>query len=247
MQADTGEGVFEYFACQCSGPINALAADSQRLFAVDDFGQLLVFDVANGAMQALFAPGVGQINALAAAGGSVFAGTEEGLVARIDPLTGEVLSSRNAPAGVRALLAHGGFLFAGGSDGAVYRAPVAGGEFEYFTCFCFWNIQAMVMEGGHLVIVDENGIVVRVDVETGQLLTGFFVGQTNSMAATGGKLLFYYAGAGGAIPMVDAQTGAALPGGFKSPIDVRTMLVIPEQRPKHTQRITTPRLRTLVD
>ncbi len=242
MQADTDVGDFEYFACQCAGPINALAADSQRLYAADEFGQLLVFDVHDGTMQALFFPNIGTITALAAAGGDVFVGTEEGVVARIDPLTGDVLSSRNTPAGVRALLAHRGSLFVGAADGAIYRAPVAQGEFEYFTCFCLFDIRDILVVGGDLFVADGFGLVARVSDETGEVLSAFFVGETNSMAASGGTLLFYYAG--GLIPTFDAQTGEQLPGMFKSPVDVRVMLVIPDGPGRVTRRMTTsPRSR----
>ena len=242
MQADTDVGAFELFACQCAGPIDALAADTRRLFVSDTFGQVLVFDVQTGALQGLFFPDVGQINALAAGGGDVFAGTEEGHVVRIDPQTGKIVSARTAPAGVRALLAHDGQLFVGGADGAIYRAPIAGGDFEYFSCFCFFNIEGMVVVDGDLFIVDGFGLLARVDAQTGEILGGFFVGQTNSMAATKETLIFYYAG--GMLPTFDAQTGQPLPDMFKSPVDVRTMLVLRDGPGRATQRsVRIPRLR----
>lgn len=226
MQADTADGIFDYFACQCSGPIRALAADDQRLYTADDFGQILMFDVNNGALVGVAFPGMGQINALAAAEGQLFAGTEDGLVLRIDPSSGQVLDTRLVPTSVRALLAHDGFLIAGGTDGAIYRAPVAQGDFAYFTCFCFSAIRAIVAEAGDLVVVDEFGLAARVSAETGVVETAFFVGATNVMAASDGALLLYYDG--GTIPLVDAQTGQSLPGGFQSPIAVDAMLVLEE-------------------
>ena len=231
MQADTdlgvNQGVFEYFACQCSGPIQALAADGQRLYAADEFGQLLVFDVHDGDMLALFSTGLVQINALAAARGSVFAGLEDGTVARIDPLTGQVLGSRKVAAGVRALRAHNGFLFAAGADGAIYRAPVNQGDFNYFTCFCFFDIRDMAIIGGDLLVGDGNGIVARVSSHTGDIITAFFVGQMTSMTAIGNALFFYYE-SNEAPGMVDAMTGEPLGGGWASPIAVNAMLVIPD-------------------
>jgi hypothetical protein len=226
MQADATDGVFEYFACQCSGPIRAMAADDRFLYTADALGLLLAFDVRNGALAGGSVPGIGQINALAAENGALFAGTETGLVVRLDALTGAALGSRQAPTSVRALLAHEGFVYAGGTDGAIYRAPAGGGDFTYFTCFCFATIRAIVVEAGDLVIVDEFGIAARASAETGALLTAFWVGPTNVMAATGGKLLLYYDG--GSIPFADAQTGQPLPGGFHSPIAVDAMLVVPD-------------------
>ena len=242
MQADTDVGTFESLTCACAGPIDALAADTRRMYASDELGQLLVFDVHSGAMQGLFFPDIGQINALAAGGGDVFAGTEEGHVVRIDPETGEVVSARAAPAGVRALLAHAGQLFVGGADGAIYRAPIAGGDFEYFSCFCFFDIEGMVVVDGDIFVVDGFGLLARVDAQTGEILGGFFVGQTNSMAATKETLIFYYAG--GMLPTFDAQTGQPLPDMFKSPVDVRAMLVLRDGPGRATQRtVALPRLR----
>lgn len=226
MQADTNVGDFEYFACQCAGPIRALAADDQRLYAADEFGQLLVFDVQTGAMQALFSTGH-QINALAAGLGSIFLGTEDGLVVRLDPATGLELSSRVAPAGVRALLAHGGDLFVGTADSAVYRAPLEAGALQYFGCFCFTNIQDMVVVGRTLAVVDEFGLVARLDLGTGNVLSAFSAGQTNSMAVLGRDLLFYYQG--GAITRFDAKTGLPHGNGFTSPVGVEVMLLIPDE------------------
>jgi hypothetical protein len=228
MQADMDQGAFEYFACACSGPINALAVDRLRLYTADDFGQLSVYDVEDGALENIYFPAIGPINALAAGRGAVFAGTEDGQVVRIDPASGAVLDARSIPSGVRALLAHGRFLLAAGADGGVYRAPIAGGDFVYFTCFCFFDIQQMVVIGDDLFIVDAFGTVARADGRTGELISAFSVGATNSMAANKGTLLFYYAGAGGAITRFDADTGLPLSSGLTSPVDVRVMLTIPE-------------------
>lgn len=227
MAADTDHGTFEYYACLCSGPIRALASDERRVYTTDDFGQLLTFRLADGLLQGFASPGLGPIDALAASGGVVFAGLESGLVARIDPFTGTVLGTRTAPAGVRALLARDGFLIAAGADGAIYRAPIAGGDFEYFTCFCFFDVQAMAMAGDAIVVADGFGTVGRIDPDTGDILAAFFVGPTNSMAVADGDLLFYYAA--GNIQRFDAQTGAPLPHGYKSPILVETMLVVPDR------------------
>ena len=161
---------------------------------------------------------------------------------RIDAVSGEIVGTRDAPAGVRALLAHEGYLFAGGADGAIYRAPIASGEFEYFSCFCFFDIQGMLVIDGDLFVVDGFGLLARVDAQTGEILGGFFVGQTNSMAATHETLLFYYAG--GMIPTFDSQTGQPLPGVFESPADVRAMLVLRDGPGRTAQRTgLRPRLR----
>lgn len=226
MKADTDDGVFEYFTCACTGPIRALAADRQHLYVADEFGRLLVADVETGVPLNLFQAALIPINAIAAADGAVFVGTDDGVVARFDA-AGTLIGARKAPAGVRALVAHRGFLFVGAADGAIYRAPVSGGEFEYFTCFCLFQIQDIVVIGGDLAIVDSFGTVARVSAETGAITGAFSVGETNSMARLRNTLLFNHAS--GEIPQVDADTGTPLPGGFQSPIDVQVMLVISDR------------------
>jgi len=235
MQADTAVGDFQYFACQCAGPIRALAADQRRLYAADEFGQLLVFDVRTGAIQGLFSLGLGQINALAAAHGSVFVGTESALVVEIDPANGALLDARKTTTAVRALLIHGGDLLAGTADSAVYRSPLEGGLFTYFSCFCFTNIQDMAVVGGKLAIVDEFGLTAMVDASSGAILSAFSAGPTNSMAVLDGDLLFYYQGSGGAITRFDPDTGLPNGSGFTSPVGVEVMLVLPDL-PKLRQR-----------
>jgi outer membrane protein assembly factor BamB len=232
MKADTDDGVFEYFTCACTGPIRALAADRHHLYIGDEFGRLLVADVETGVPLNLFQASSLPIDALAAADGSIFVGSSDTTVSRFDA-AGTLLGARKAPAGVRSLVAHAGFLYVGADDGAIYRAPVASGEFEYFTCFCLFQIQDIVVVGGDLAIVDSFGTVARVSTETGAILTAFSVGETNSMARLRNTLLFYYSS--GEIPQVDAETGFPLPGGFESPIDVQVMLVIPDRTPKHGQ------------
>jgi hypothetical protein len=228
MQADADQGVFEYFACSCSGPIRAMSADLEHLYTLDELGLVSVFGLEDGALRNAFSPPLDGIDALAVRGGRLFVGTEEGTVARLDPASGAVLDVRTTPAGVRALLAQGRFLLAATADGAVYRAPLEQGDFGYFTCFCFFEIQAMTMVGSDLFIVDSFGTTARADGRTGELLQVFSVGPTNSMAASRGDLFFYYAG--GAIPRFHAATGQPFPQGFTSPIDVRSMLVVPARR-----------------
>lgn len=235
MQADTRTGVFEYFGCQCGGPITALATDRHRVYAADELGNILVFDAKNGALLALLSPQIGQINALAAASGVLFAGTENATVVRLDPFSGVVEGSRSTPDAVRSLVIWNGAIYAGGADDAIYRAPINEGDFTYFSCFCFFQLQDMVIHDGDLVVVDGFGTVARVDATTGAVEAAFSVGSTNSMARTADALLFYYQGSGGAITMTDPQTGQALAGGYTSPIDVQTMLVIRDYRAERSR------------
>jgi len=227
-RGDPRTGGFEYFACACLGPVNALAADRTDLFAADEFGQLLVVDVNTGVAKGLVATGLGEISALAATRAGLFAGTPGGLVARVDPTTGELLAQRPAPAGVRALASLGGDLFVAASDGAIYRAPLAGGDFTYFSCFCFSNLQSLVASGGDLFAADASGVVVRIEGASGALLAAQWTAPMTAMAMSGGDFLVH--GGGGVIGRFDGETGQAL-GKLESPFDVRAMLVLREATP----------------
>jgi outer membrane protein assembly factor BamB len=243
MQADTRIGVFEPFGCQCAGPIVALATDGHRVYAADELGNVLVFDAKDGVLLALHTPQIGQINALAAAGGALFAGTENATVVRLDPFSGAVIGSRSTPDAVRSLVVWNGALFAAGADAAIYRAPLNEGEFVYFSCFCFFQIQDMLVYEGDLVVVDGFGTVARVDAGTGAIQTAFFVGSTNSMARRGDAPLFYAQGSGGTITLSNPETGQPLPGGFTSPIDVQAMLVTRDYRAERARGGAAPDLR----
>jgi len=224
VEANTDTGVFTT-DCACFGPVRALAADQQYVYAVDDGGQLRVLDTHT--LQQVSAHQLGPVNALAAAGGALHVGTEDGIVTTIDPLSGATLDTRTVPAGVRTLLIHGGRIFAGAADSAVYSAPVEGGAFEYFSCFCFFNIQGMAMLGDLIAIVDEFGTTALVDLE-GNIVNAFSVGTANSLAVLDGELLFYYAGSGGTIWSFDPAIGGPGTKVFSSPVEVGVMLVLPD-------------------
>lgn len=223
FQADTDVGNFQYFACQCGGPIGALAADDESLYAGDAFGNLLVFDVDDGTLMNIHPLGFGPLDSLAAADGDVFAGTESGLVLRIEPDNGVVLEARALPAAVTALVEHRGMLFAA-SGGGIYSAPVAGADFTYFTCFCFFDIKSFDVIESRLVVADGGGAFVHVDLATGQMLNAFWVGTLNSMVAQAGDLLIHLGG--GAITRFSLEDGLEMPGGYTSPIAIDAMLVI---------------------
>ncbi|HEX6885723.1 MAG TPA: hypothetical protein VF530_20285 [Planctomycetota bacterium] len=223
-QADTTTGVFEPFAGPCVSPLIRMAADDQHLYGIDAFGGLYMFDLASGAMVNVLFPELGTLNSLAAGPEGVFLGTAEGLVARIDPLTGEVSDKRMPPDGVRVLLLHGGLLYAASTNGALYRAPAGAGEFEYFTCFCFFNIGMLAVDGGQLVLADEFGTVVRFELESGTPVTGFSLFGAQVAGVSDGVLLLYYDG--GVIPLASAFTGELLPGQLQAPATVVSLLVL---------------------
>jgi hypothetical protein len=228
FQADTAADAFYYFAASGT-PIEATAADKTRLYAADALGAIHVFDLESGAALTSYTPPSGPFTALATGEGALFAGNAAGEVVRIDPATGVELDSRVMPAGVATMLGHRGFLYAGGADGALYRAPMTGGDFTYFTCFCFFDLQAMSVQEDTLFVVDAFGTLAHVDLASGDIEHAVWVGQTNAMAVHDGAFLVH-AGAG-VIERRDMQTGQVLPGGYTSPVDIGAMLVLPEPMP----------------
>ena len=223
-QADTATGVFEPFSGPCVSPLVRMAADDQHVYGTDAFGTVMVFDRASGAALNWLFPAVGTINSLAAGDEGLFVGTVEGDVVRLDPLTGAALQTRTTPDGVRVLLAHEGQLYVASTNGAIYRAAADGGEFEYFSCFCFFNLSMLAIDAGQLVAADEFGTVVRIDLATGALLTGFSLFGSRVAGVSDGVLLLYYDG--GVIPFANARTGALLPGQFQAPGTVSSLFVL---------------------
>jgi hypothetical protein len=219
---------FTYFACGCIGPASAMAADRNDLYLVDEVGRLMVADLTTGAPESIVLLQIGEVTALASTGTALFAGTTTGLVARIDPLTGESSQARIAPAGVRALATIGDGLFAATADGAIYRADVESGEFTYFSCFCFSNLQDLIVDGGDLIAGDAGGFIIRIDGTDGTLLSGQWAGPLTALAVSGGDYLFH--AGGGVIHRMDGESGMPM-GGLKSPNGVRAMLVVADEVP----------------
>lgn len=230
FQADPEVGTFEYFACACGGPIEAMAADKERLYTADTFGNLLVFDVETGAILDIHTPPSGPFTSLTTGEGFLFAGNADGEVVRIDPATGGELDSRALPSGVAGLLAHRGFLYAAGADSAIYRAPTSGGQFTYFSCFCFFDLQGMAVQEDLLFVVDVFGTTAHIDLATGEIVSAVWVGNTNTLAIQDGDLLVH-SGAG-VIGRRDMATGQELPGGYQSPIEISAMLVLKSEVPQ---------------
>jgi len=229
MQADTDVGVFTPFTAIASGPIQALAFDEARLFVADSLGDLYVYDVESGVLLDIFSPGLGPIPAMVTARGALFVGTQDSRIVRIDPSTGLNTGERSVPSPVRAMVDFGGKIVVSTQDGGFYRASYEVGQFNYFTCFCLFNTQDMVVADGGLVVLDEFGTVARVRYQDGEILSAFSAGGTNSMAALDGKLLFYYStGQGGVITRFDPRTGRQLPGTFTTASSFDVMLVIPD-------------------
>jgi outer membrane protein assembly factor BamB len=237
-QADTATGAFEPFSGPCIAPFERLATDDQHLFGEDGFGTITVIDRVSGAMLAWLTPGVGTITSLAAGREGLFVGTAEGAVVHLDPLSGAALETRQSPGPADALLVHGGFVYVG-TSGAIYRAPAEGGAFEYFTCFCFFGLKMLVVDGGELVAVDQSGIVARIELATGTPTAAFSMGGPVVSGVSDGVLLLYYDG--GVIPLASAHTGELLGTTLQAPARFRSLVVIdtPERRaarPKGTPR-----------
>ena len=138
-----------------------------------------------------------------------------------------MLQDRTTPDGVRRLLVHRGKVYVASTNGAIYRADATGGDFDYFSCFCFFNIQMLRTDRGHLVIADEFSTVARIDLATGQVVAAFSLFGSEIAEVHEGRLLLYYDG--GVIPLASAWTGQILGGQWQAPEQVSAMLVVRER------------------
>jgi hypothetical protein len=249
MQADTDVGTFEAFAPSCWCPIQALAADRQRLYTGGDDELVRVYDLETGELETFFWPRLGPIRALAASGGVVFVGTsavfgrsimrwseDGGMSAPASRVAafghdGTPLGERTVPGRLRALAVYREFLFAAVDEGTIHRAPLAGGAFEPFADVGRSRVRDMCVVDSDLAVVDAAGTVVRLSAESGAHNASFTVGSApRTMTRLGSTLLVYHEGDGsGWIRQFDARTGAPLPSGFQVPNQPIVMRVIPER------------------
>lgn len=242
LRADTAIGDFKFFArAQNMGSITSLAATKDRLFVLDQVGKLRAFALKDGSFVFAATLPVPGAKALATDATSLFVGTDQSLVLRIDTTTGAILETRTTPAGVRSLFALDGMLFASTEDGAIYRAPTENGEFSYFACFCFGAIQGLGYDGEALLAGDAFGIVARVHPVDGTVLGAIWAAPMNTLATLQGDMLFH-AGAG-SIQRVDPVTGIfeSPDSYYLAPVEVSAMLVIADEpQPRIKPFLTLP-------
>ena len=102
-KGDPVSGNFEYFGCGCSGPAQGLVNDDTSLYAGDQFGQYVRYDLATGfLMDEGFLPY--GISAMVQDGGDLLLSESNGTIHRIDPVTWLELDTLSSPTPIEAML-----------------------------------------------------------------------------------------------------------------------------------------------
>ena len=95
-------GNFQQFGTACLGQVQALALDETSIYAGDETGAVLRFDLATGAGLGIFTT-VGTITAMVVDGGDLLVSEISGVIRRYDPTTGALLSTLTSPIAVDAM------------------------------------------------------------------------------------------------------------------------------------------------
>lgn len=102
-KGNADNGAFVYFGCTCLGTINALAYHNGAVLAADEFGSVVRFHKTTGAIDGwIFVPG--NNSALVVVGDELLVSDSEGAVRRVDPQTGEVISTHSAGTPIAAMV-----------------------------------------------------------------------------------------------------------------------------------------------
>ena len=101
-KGDAVSGNFQYFGCGCSGPAQGLTHDDSSLYAGDEFGQFVRYDLSTGFLldEGFFPFG---ISAMVRDGEHLLLSESSGTIHRINPLTLEELDTLVSPITIEAM------------------------------------------------------------------------------------------------------------------------------------------------
>jgi len=220
---DSEHGGFQPLGGACLGSIRALAMDDLYIYAGDEIGGVIQFDLASGEfLNLFFAPD--SITAMVMHDGDLLISEVSGEIHRVDPLTGVVESTIVGPFGIQAMHLLGDDLFVSSAlEGIVWKGDAVSGNFEYFGCGCSGPAQGMAHDATSLYAGDGFGQYVRYDLSTGFLMDeGFMPYGISAMVRDGEDLLL--SETNGTIHRIDPVTWEEL-GTLISPIAVDAMLL----------------------
>ncbi len=188
-KGDSATGQFQLFGDLCLGPINALAITNGTVYAGDETGAILRWDLATGVLLGVFDLGAG-VSSMVADGGDLLVSELAGTIRRVDADTGVILSTLTSPVPVEAMLIDGNDLFISGPLGGIWKGDAHAGGFFYFGCACAGSVQGMAMDDTTIYACDDFGQFESYDLATGMLTNeGFLPFATTAMVTAGQELL----------------------------------------------------------
>lgn len=227
-KGDSVTGDFELFGAACLGPIQALALGDADIYAGDQVGAILRFDLATGQfMSVFFLPDAA--SAMVMDGSDLLVSESLGTIRRVEPLTGAVLSTMTAPIGIEAMHLIGDDLYVTGPTGDVWKGDAQTGGFAYFGCACAGTGQAMANDDENLFVGDNFGLFLRYELATGFLMwEGFLPFDVTAMVMDGEDLLISDSSQN--VHRINPLTGVVLDT-LPSPIDIQAMQMLPPAVP----------------
>ena len=188
-KGDSVTGQFELFGDLCLGPINALAITNGTVYAGDETGAILRWDLATGDLLGVFDVGA-SVTAMVVDGGDLLVSELAGSIWRVDAKTGVFQSTLTSPVPIEAMVIDGNDLFVSGPLGGVWKGDAHTGGFVYFGCACAGAVQGMAIDDTTLYASDNFGQFESYDLATGALTNeGFLPFATTAMLSGGQELL----------------------------------------------------------
>ena len=188
-KGDSATGEFQLFGDICLGSINALAIANGTVYAGDETGAILRWDLATAGFLGVFDLGA-DVSAMVADGGDLLVSELAGTIRRVDANTGVILSTLTSPVPIEAMVIDGNDLFISGPLGGIWKGDAHTGGFFYFGCACAGSVQAMAMDDTTIYASDDLGQFESYDLATGVLTNeGFLPFATTAMVMAGQELL----------------------------------------------------------
>lgn len=205
----------------CFSPVTAMATLGDEILTSNAFGSVMSHNATTGSFTVHWGlPHDGL--ALTADGAYLYVGHGDGWVSRMDRIGGSLLGGFAAPVPISALVQIGTDLYAGSSLGIAMKGNVHTGDFQFFGT-CGGPVRSMTADATHLVLVDVNGVVYRIDLAQ-QTVDATFATGTDGAAVVvhGGALLV--ADSAGRIERRDAWTGELL-ATFETALGISAMAI----------------------
>jgi hypothetical protein len=159
-----------------------------RLFLSDTLGRIYRVNPVSGLADRIFQSPNGAA-ALAAHDGWLLVGGLNRTIAFMDPETGGVARTLTAPDPVGAIAVRDGFVYVSGPALSIHRAALVDGVFSYFTCSCFGSVNQLIATEHHLMLVDANGGLWRMNRGDGQIEAAFWLGDpAETLGMAGGSV-----------------------------------------------------------
>lgn len=202
------QGTSTVFPTLC-GPIESLTSNGRTLYVGDSLGN--IFTVQTSAGNAIGLPFAlpAPANSLVYASGVLLAGSADGTIRRVNPVTGQILASWQVQSTLDAMVAVGDVVYAAGHNTFIYRGSATTGNFQMLSA-CFGQVNSLAICGNELVAGGLDGRVYRFNAASGQFLSQYQMANTNHATMGTDAPDLWTMDTLGSIKRINPVTGAVL-------------------------------------